>query len=187
MEAAISLTEIKDTKAAKKTDGRKTSSIKGIPKLTDANWAGTRKSWECTLNLTEGYSAKAGVISGLSKQDRNQYGVFPLKGKLMNVKDMSQKKLNENIEITNIKKIIGLEAGQTYTLEQAKKKLRYGRVMFMTDQDLDGSHIKGLCINLFHSQWPDLMKLDSFLGFMNTPIIKAKKGSREKALYRTRI
>ena len=183
MEAAISLTEIKDTKAAKKTDGRKTSSIKGIPKLTDANWAGTRKSWECTLILTEGDSAKAGVISGLSKQDRNQYGVFPLKGKLMNVKDMSQKKLNENIEITNIKKILGLEAGQTYTLEQAKKKLRYGRVMFMTDQDLDGSHIKGLCINLFHSQWPDLMKLDSFLGFMNTPIIKAKKGSREKSFY----
>ena len=75
MEAAISLTEIKDTKAAKKTDGRKTSSIKGIPKLTDANWAGTRKSWN-TLILTEGDSAKAGVISGLSKQDRNQYG-FP--------------------------------------------------------------------------------------------------------------
>jgi DNA topoisomerase II len=183
MEAAISLTEIKDTKAARKTDGRKTSSIRGIPKLTDANWAGTRKSWECTLILTEGDSAKAGVISGLSKQDRNQYGVFPLKGKLMNVKDMTQKKLNDNIEITNIKKILGLEAGQTYTLEQAKKKLRYGRVMFMTDQDLDGSHIKGLCINLFHSQWPDLMKLDSFLGFMNTPIIKAKKGSREKSFY----
>jgi DNA topoisomerase-2 len=183
MEAAISLTEIKDTKAAKKTDGRKTSSIRGIPKLTDANWAGTRKSWECTLILTEGDSAKAGVISGLSKDDRNKYGVFPLKGKLMNVKDMSQKKLNDNVEITNIKKILGLEAGQTYTLENAKKKLRYGRVMFMTDQDLDGSHIKGLCINLFHSQWPDLMKLDSFLGFMNTPIIKAKKGSKEKSFY----
>ena len=67
---------------------------------------------------------------------------------------MSQKKLNDNVEITNIKKL-GLEAGQIYTLENAKKKLRYGRVMFMTDQDLDGSHIKGLCINLFHSQWPD--------------------------------
>ena len=62
---------------AKKTDGRKTTSIRGIPKLTDANWAGTRKSWECTLILTEGDSAKAGVISGLSKDDRNKYGVFP--------------------------------------------------------------------------------------------------------------
>ena len=183
MEAAISLTEIKDTKAAKKTDGRKTTSIRGIPKLTDANWAGTRKSSECTLILTEGDSAKAGVISGLSKADRNTYGVFPLKGKLMNVKDMTQKKLNDNVEITNIKKIVGLEVGQTYTAEQAKKKLRYGRIMFMTDQDLDGSHIKGLCINLFHSQWPDLMKLDSFLGFMNTPIIKAKKGNKEKSFY----
>ena len=45
----------------------------------------------------------------------------------------------------------------------------------MTDQDLDGSHIKGLCINLFHSQWNDLIKVDNFLGFMNTPILKAKK------------
>jgi DNA topoisomerase-2 len=183
MDAAISLTELKDTKAAKKTDGRKTSTIRGIPKLTDANWAGTRKSWQCTLILTEGDSAKAGVMSGLSKKDRDQYGIFPLKGKLMNVKDVSQKKLNDNDEINNIKKILGLEVGQKYTPEEAKKKLRYGSVMFMTDQDLDGSHIKGLCINLFHSQWPELMKLDSFLGFMNTPIIKAKKGIREKSFY----
>ena len=147
MEAAISLTEIKDTKAAKKTDGRKTSSIKGIPKLTDANWAGTRKSWECTLILTGRFS-KSRSYSGLSKQDRNQYGVFPLKGKnLRNVKDMSQKKLNENIEITNMKNL-GFEAGQTYTSNK-QKKLRYGRVMFMTDQDLDGSHIKVYVLTYF--------------------------------------
>lgn len=183
MEAAISLTEIKDTKAAKKTDGRKTTNIKGIPKLTDAIWAGGRKSWECVLILTEGDSAKAGVMSGLSKEDRKKYGIFPLRGKLQNVKDITQKRLNDNAEITNIKKILGLEVGKKYTMEEAKKSLRYGSVWFMTDQDLDGAHIKGLCINLFHSQWPELMKLNSFLGFMNTPIIKAKKGSSEKSFY----
>ena len=53
----------------------------------------------------------------------------------------------------------------------------------MTDQDLDGSHIKGLCINLFHSQWGDLFKADKFIGFMNTPILKATKGKRVLNFY----
>ena len=104
MDAAISLTELKDTKAAKKTDGRKTKSIRGIPKLIDANWAGGVKSKDTTLILCEGDSAKAGIVSGLSKEDRNKFGVFPLKGKLMNVLGESQAKLNNNTEIVNIKK-----------------------------------------------------------------------------------
>ncbi len=183
MEAAISLTELKDNKAAKKTDGRKSKNIRNIPKLIDANWAGGNKSDQCVLILCEGDSAKAGIVSGLSKEDRNKFGVFPLKGKLMNTKDILQSRLNDNAEITNIKKIIGLETGKEYTPEIAKKSLRYGHVMFMTDQDLDGSHIKGLCVNLFHSQWRDLLELDNFLGFMNTPIIKAKKGNQEKSFY----
>jgi DNA topoisomerase-2 len=184
MDAAISLTEIKDNKAAKKTDGRKSKTIRNIPKLIDANWAGGTRSPECTLILCEGDSAKAGIVSGLSKADRNQYGVFPLKGKLMNTKDMLQSRINDNAEIANIKKIIGLETGKIYeNATMAKKSLRYGHVLFMTDQDLDGSHIKGLCVNLFHSQWRELLKLGKFLGFMNTPIIKAKKGIQEKSFY----
>ena len=178
MEAAISLTEIKDNKAAKKTDGKKTRSIRGIPKLLDANWAGGNRSSKCTLILCEGDSARAGIVSGLSKEDRNYYGVFPLKGKLMNVLDVPQSRLNDNAEIANIKKIVGLETNYEYTaMQDVNKRLRYGKILFMTDQDLDGSHIKGLCLNLFHSQWHELIKIDSFLGFMNTPIIKATKGS----------
>ncbi len=61
--------------------------------------------------------------------------------------------------------------------------LRYGRVLFMTDQDLDGSHIKGLCINMFQCLWPSLLKLDGFLGFMNTPILKATKGDHSVSFY----
>ena len=124
----------------------------------DANWAGTTRSKDCVLILCEGDSAKAGIVSGLSKDDRNKYGVFPLKGKLMNVLDINQSKLNSNAEIANIKKIMGLETNQTYKdIDEVHKRLRYGKVLFMTDQDLDGAHIKGLCLNLFHSQWHDLI------------------------------
>ena len=184
MEAAISLNEVKANKAAKKCDGRKTNNIRGIPKLMDANKAGSVQSDKCTLVLAEGDSAKAGIVSGLSKEDRNYWGVFPLKGKPLNTRDISQTKVNSNAEITNIKKILGLETGKVYdTKEKIKKHLRYGRVLFMTDQDLDGSHIKGLCINMFQTQWPELIKMDGFIGFMNTPILKAKKGSRELSFY----
>ena len=67
-------------------------------------------------------------------------------------------------------------------VEKLRKHLRYGRILFMTDQDLDGSHIKGLCINMFHSQWQDLVKIPNFLGFMNTPILKATKGKKVKII-----
>ena len=80
MEAAISLNEVKDNKAAKKSDGRKTKRIMGIPKLIDANFAGTARSKDTMLILCEGDSAKAGIVSGLSKKDRDFIGVFPLKG-----------------------------------------------------------------------------------------------------------
>ena len=184
MEAAVQLTEVKENKAAKKTDGTKSRSIKGIPKLTDANWAGTEKSKDCVLIFCEGDSAKTGVISGLSPEDRNVFGVYPLKGKVMNTRGGNIKDLNENKEITEIKKILGLETGKEYTsIEDVNKSLRYSKVVFMTDQDLDGSHIKGLCINLFQNEWLSLVHIPGFIGFMNTPILKAKKGQQEMRFY----
>ena len=86
MDAACAITEVKENKAAKKTDGTKSKSIRGIPKLDDANWAGTDKSSQCMLIFCEGDSAKAGIVSGLSKEDRNTIGVYPVKGKFMNVR-----------------------------------------------------------------------------------------------------
>ncbi len=183
MDMAISLTEIKDTKSNKKTDGSKTKSIRGIPKLIDANFAGTSKSNQCTLILCEGDSAKAGVISGLSKQDRNIYGVYPMRGKLLNVRDETTKKIGDNKEITEIKQILGLESGKEYSSEELTSVLRYSKVLFMTDQDLDGSHIKGLGINMFDSLWKSLLQIDGFIGFMNTPIIKASKGGKTLLFY----
>lgn len=184
MEQALSLNHVKQEKDAKKSDGKKSRSVRGIPKLTDANNAGTAKSMDCTLILCEGDSAMAGIVSGLSRDDRDYYGIYPLKGKLLNVRDVSITRINDNSEITDLKKILGLETNKKYkTTEDVKKSLRYGKVLFMTDQDLDGTHIKGLCINLFDSQWNELIKLDSFLGFMNTPILKATKGKTVLSFY----
>jgi len=180
MDIACALSEIKDTKVAKRTDGSKTKSVRGIPKLTDANWAGTDKSKDCLLLFCEGDSAKAGILSGLTSEDRNCIGVYPLKGKLLNVRGEPTKKIAENKEIAEIKKILGLETGKKYkTAEDVHRHLRYGKAVFLTDQDLDGSHIKGLCINLFHSEWPELSMVPGFIEFMNTPIVKARKGATE--------
>ena len=182
MDAACAITEVKENKAAKKTDGTKSKSIRGIPKLDDANWAGTDKSKDCMIIFCEGDSAKTGVISGLSSEDRNTIGVYPLKGKVMNVRGEAVKKVSENKEIAEIKKIIGLETGKEYkSIEDVHKSLRYSRVVFMTDQDLDGSHIKGLCINLFQNEWASLTHIPGFIGFMNTPILKAKKAIRNSS------
>ena len=183
MAAACALTEVKDNKAAKKTDGSKSKSIRGIPKLIDANYAGTSKSDKCILILCEGDSAKAGIVSGLSKEDRNIIGVYPMKGKIFNTRGETLKRISENKEIIEMKQILGLEAGKEYTQESVGKSLRYASVLFMTDQDLDGSHIKGLGLNLFQDQWNSLSTLSNFLGFMNTPILKAKKNGQEKLFY----
>jgi DNA topoisomerase-2 len=184
MDAACALTEVKENKAAKKTDGSKTKSIRGIPKLIDANWAGTEKSALCSIIFCEGDSAKAGIVSGLSSEDRNIIGVYPMKGKILNVRGEATKKIVENKEISEIKKILGLETGRVYkSMEDVGKSLRYGKVLFMTDQDMDGSHIKGLGINLFQSEWPSLTQIPGFIGFMNTPILKARKGNQELVFY----
>ena len=183
MNAACALTEVKENKIAKKTDGSKTKSIRGIHKLIDANYAGTAQSNECTIIFCEGDSAKAGIVSGLSKEDRNFIGVHPMKGKIFNTRGETLKRILENKEITEIKQILGLESGKDYDVDEVKKCLRYGKILFMTDQDLDGSHIKGLGLNLFQDQWNSLSKLTNFIGFMNTPILKAKKGSREIVFY----
>jgi DNA topoisomerase-2 len=179
MDMACSLTEAKETKNAKKTDGSKTKVIRGIANLIDANFSGTAESNKCTLILCEGLSAMSGIVSGLSSEDRNIIGIYPLKGKLLNVRGELTKKISDNKEITDIKKILGLETGKSYTtIADVHASLRYGKVMIMTDQDLDGSHIKGLCINLFHSEWASLTKIPGFISFMNTPILRAKKGSQ---------
>jgi DNA topoisomerase-2 len=163
----------------RKMGGSKKSKLSGIPKLDDANNAGGRKSKNCTLILTEGDSAKTLAIAGLSVIGRDNYGVFPLKGKLLNVRDASPQQILKNAEIQNIMKIMGLSIGKKYT---DTSKLRYGHIMIMTDQDHDGSHIKGLIINFIHHFWPSLLEIPNFLQVFITPIVKCvpKTGSKAK-------
>lgn len=169
VDKALSLTEFHDQKKLVKTDGKKVSKII-VPKLDDANLAGTKNSGDCTLILTEGDSAKTMAIAGLSVIGRDRYGVFPLRGKIMNVKDAAANKISDNAEITALKKIMGLEQNKKYT---DLSTLRYGKIMIMTDQDHDGSHIKGLLFNVFQTLWNSLYKAEGFLTSMLTPIIKA--------------
>ena len=184
MDMACQLTETKQAgKTKKQMDGTKSKNIRGIPNFVDANFAGTDKSKDCTLILAEGLSAMAGIVSGLQSDDRNYIGIYPLKGKVLNVRGAT-KDIRDNRELADLIKILGLEIGKQYTtLDQIQKQLRYSKIMIMSDQDLDGSHIKGLCINLFHSMWPSLVQLDGFLSFMNTPILRATKGKETLRFY----
>jgi DNA topoisomerase-2 len=170
----------KDEKDNKKTDGRKQSKIFGIPKLEDALNAGRADSASCTLILTEGDSAKAMALSGLSQIQRKTFGVFPLRGKLMNVKDTGAARVELVKEIADLKEILGLKSGRVYT---DVSELRYGKLLIMTDQDYDGSHIRGLIINLFHELWHTLIAIPGFINYMATPIVKASKGSNVLSFY----
>ncbi|CAE6176893.1 unnamed protein product [Arabidopsis arenosa] len=143
-----------------------------IENLVDANHAGGDLSQKCTLILTEGDSAKALPMVGMSALNRNLYGVYPLRGKLINVKKASEARITKNKVIRDIMEIIGLK--KCYKKYKNTKSLRYGRLMIMTDQDHDGTHIKGLIINLFHTFWPSLLELSpSFIVEFITPLVKA--------------
>ena len=174
------LSKFKEMKELAKTDGgARKSKITGIPKLDDANKAGTTQSKKCTLIVTEGDSAKTLAVAGLSVVGRDHYGVFPLRGKCKNVRDASVAQLTSNQEFNDLKKILGLQQGKEYT---DVSELRYGRLMIMTDADNDGSHIKGLILNQLHYFWPSLLKL-GFVVSMVTPIIKATRGTQTKSFY----
>ena len=183
VEQIIELVKFKESSTLKKTDGKKQVRLMGIPKLDDANKAGSKDSFKCSLILTEGDSAKTFAVSGLSVIGRDYFGVFPLKGKLLNVREAPPAQLLANEEITNLKKIIGLKSGEDYTDDVKFNQLRYGRIVILTDADVDGSHIKGLVMNFIHSQWPSLIKRPNFITSLATPIVKASKGSDVLSFY----
>ncbi len=160
----------------KKSDGNRRSRMDN-PKLTDANKAGTKDGYRCTLILTEGDSAKGLAIAGRSVVSPDLFGVFPLRGKILNVRDASVDQISKNAEIQNIKNFLGLKHKTNYT---DCKSLRYGHLMIMTDQDHDGSHIKGLLINFLQVQFPSLLKIPEFLVEFITPIVKAYKGNPKR-------
>jgi len=176
VDALLAIAEAKEKKSLSKTDGKKVVRL-SIPKLDDANKAGTSDSLKCTLILTEGDSAKTTAVSGLSVVGRDYYGVFPLRGKLLNTREASFSQISKNEEILNIKKILGLQTDTKNT-----KNLRYGKILIMTDADYDGFHIKALLINFIDNGWPQLLK-EIFIGSILTPVVKVSKGSERLSFY----
>jgi DNA topoisomerase II len=144
LEAARARAAADAARSVKRTSRTSEAKVRAIPKLEDANWAGGRRAAECTLILTEGDSAKALAVAGLAVVGRDAFGVFPLKGKLLNVRDLTPAAALENTEVAALVQILGLDFGRSYGGEDAGARgLRYGRVLVMADQDVDGSHIKG--------------------------------------------
>ncbi|CAG9855568.1 unnamed protein product [Phyllotreta striolata] len=182
VDAVLSWAKFKAQKELNKVSGKKVTKLKGVPKLEDANEAGQKNALKCTLILTEGDSAKGMVMSGLSVVGRDYYGVFPLRGKILNTREANTKQILENNEINNIIKILGLQYKKKYNTDEDMKTLRYGKVMLMTDQDQDGSHIKGLLINFMHHNWPELLKRNFIEQFI-TPIVKARKNNECLSFY----
>ncbi|XXG94377.1 DNA topoisomerase 2 [Hypoxylon texense] len=178
----IQFAELKADKMLAKSDGNKRSRISNA-KLVDANLAGTKHGHECTLILTEGDSAKSLAVAGRAILDPDRIGVFPLRGKMLNVRDASIDQITKNQEIQNIKQFLGLKHKMVYT---DTKSLRYGHLMIMADQDHDGSHIKGLLINFLQVQYPSLLKIPDFFQEFITPIVKVWQGSNPKKPLRLR-
>ena len=173
-----SMTEISNSKKLKdlsKTSGVKRSRLTEVDTLEDATWAGTAKGLQTRLILTEGLSARTFAISALNVIGREKYGVFPLKGKLLNVRNVAITRVSDNEEIKNIVKILGLRYDLKYETDVDMNTLRYGGVVSLTDSDVDGYHISGLIINYFHHFWPALIQR-GYLSFCITPIVKVYKG-----------
>ncbi|CAR24961.1 DNA topoisomerase 2 [Lachancea thermotolerans CBS 6340] len=168
-ERVFELADQNEEKALQKSDGSRKNRITKYATLEDANCAGTKQGYKCTLVLTEGLSAQSLAVAGLAVVGRDYYGCYPLRGKMLNVREASAEQINKNAEIQAIKKIVGLQHRKKY---EDTKSLRYGHIMIMTDQDHDGSHIKGLIINFLESSFPGLLDIPGFLIEFITPIVK---------------
>lgn len=165
----------------KKTDGDKKKMVKS-DKLMDAAYAGDpRESDKCTLIITEGDGAANFAIKGI---DNGGYmGALPIKGKLLNVGNCDEYQYAANTEIAEMKKALGLREGSDYSTVEGRRQLRYGRLIIMSDQDRDGSHIRMLVINFFRHKFPSLLcpttcgTIPSFVSIMETPYMRVRDGT----------
>ena len=147
-----------------------------VEKLIDAKG---KDRWKYSVGLFEGDSA----ISAFRKyRDPQTMGAFALKGKFVNVSEMTNQKLVQNDEVVNLMAAVGLKLGQAIDL----KSLRYGRILFYVDADVDGNSIAALLLNFFYKYWPDMF--DRRMVYkVETPIVVAipKVKSKKKILFYT--
>ena len=168
---------------------KKSKGFKAIPGYDPANNSGSKDSSKCTLIFTEGLSAKTYAVRGIEKgvdglKGRDWFGVFPLRGKLLNVRNASTNDIAKNNEITNTINALGLRYGVDYSKDSNYNKLNYGKICILCDADVDGIHIQGLLINVFHTLFPSLLEREeSFIISMETPIVRVFKGSNTLIFY----
>jgi DNA gyrase subunit B len=153
---------------------RKTAmSISGLPgKLSDC---ASNKLEETELFIVEGESA-----GGSSRQARDKefQAILPLKGKILNVEKAAPAKVFSSEEIVNLMTAIGTGTGETFTMD----KLRYGKIIIMTDADVDGSHIKTLILTLFFRYMPQLIEAGRIFVAV-APLYRIKKGNDSRYVY----
>ena len=160
----------------KKTEKKR--GYKKIEGLDNANKAGGKESKDCTLILCEGLSAKTYAVRGIGKgwggkKGRDYFGVFPLRGKVVNARNATTSTISANKEITSVIQALNLKHKVDYTQEENFNTLSYGKVMIITDADVDGLHIASLIINMFHVLFPSLLRRENpFLYSMMTPVAK---------------
>ena len=178
----------KELVALKKTEKKNRSFVK-IDGYDPANLCGGKQSKECSLILTEGLSAKTFAVLGLSqelfgKKGRDYVGIFPLKGKVLNVRNSSVSQISGNKEICNLIKILNLRFGVDYTKDEEFNTLSYGRLVGLSDQDSDGKHILSLILNMIHKLFPTLFdRKEPFVYCMLTPLIKIYDKKTELSFY----
>ena len=146
-----------------------------IDKLTDAEFAGSKNSSKCTLFLCEGDSAAKLAKDGISYLGHNYFGVFPLGGKPVNVRDETLTKIQNNKTVMNLAKILGLPLRTNKQIQEHNldiSKLRYGKIVMLKDADTDGAHIMGLVINILEQLYPELLEISGFFNEFITPMIK---------------
>ena len=152
-----------------------------VEKFCDAHEKHHRE--KCILFLAEGDSAAKSLFAARGKTP--YIGTYPLRGKLLNIREKEisrvlglDKKKDGKVapnEIQKILTIIGLRIGEPV---KSLKELRFGKVAFATDADVDGSHIAGLLMNLFEVFWPELYDL-GFIHILRTPVVKVVLKNKE--------
>lgn len=173
-EGVAEFVDVKESASLKKTE-KKTKSFKAIKGYDPANLIRKRPK-DCTLILCEGLSAKAFAVTGITvgigeKKGRDFWGIYALRGKLLNTRNAPSAQITKNKEIVDMIQILNLRFNVDYTDDKEFETLNYGSILIMTDQDTDGFHISGLIMNFFHSMFPSLFYRPGFLASMFTPIM----------------
>lgn len=129
---------------------------------------------QCTLFICEGLSAAQMVVSGFRKIGREYNGLYPLKGKVLNCHDENLETVLKNKELLDLIHILGIDPRKEYDNDSIRK-LPFGNVVILTDQDHDGYHITGLATVFFQRFFPSILRHHpAFLRRFVTPIVKAK-------------